>query len=610
MKNIIEWSDIQFKKDKGQEKVKCPACIETRTNKADKSLSVNHDKGVANCHYCSAISIRDKAERSEKYELPSQEWQNYTNLSDKMVKWVREERAIRQETLIHFGVTEELFYQPKHGKEVNNIVFNYFEGEQLVNKKYRSGAKGFTQSKGGKPILYNINSAIGADELWIVEGEFDALALYEVGIKTVVSIPNGANDSDDYWKNSEKYLADVKKFVIATDCDEKGREVREKIAQRLGRWRCEFVEFENKDANDDLKAGVLSKTVKERKRFPVGGTFSIEDLYDDVLKLYDEGLPKTLTIKNPSFGGFNKVWSTMRGHLVTGTGIPSHGKSSFLEWLALNMVNEMDMKLSFFSPEHSPMALHQSRMIEKVTGKKFFGDGRVQKTDIERYKRWASERIYLTGCDNGDFPTWDWLFDKFKEQMYAYGVDIFVIDAFNKLEFSEKGEERMLIRKVLTRLTSFAQMNNVLIFLIAHPTKMKKKEDGTYDIPTLYDVSGTADFRNQTHDGFTIHRTFDTEIESGYTTFINTKTKYQFQGEITGTIDFYYDKNNGRYYERNSRPDMTDWTEGFGEFQGELLPDNEKTVRKNLLPEEYQNFYKALEPDYNFDTTGLDDCPF
>ena len=608
MKNVIEWSQIQFKRDRGQEKVKCPSCIEARSNKHDKSLSVNHDKGLANCHYCGAISIKSKNERDVKYELPSQEWQNYTKLSNKLVKWIREERAIRQETLIHFGVTEEIFYQPKHQKEVNNIVFNYFEGDQLVNKKYRSGSKGFTQSKGGKPILYNINSAIGTDELWIVEGEFDALALYEAGIESVVSIPNGANDSDDYWINSEKYINTVKKFVIATDNDSKGVEVREKIAQRLGRWRCEYVEFEGKDANDDLKSGVLKTTIKNKKRFPVGGTFSVDDLYDDILKLYDEGLPKTLKISNPSFGNFNDVWSTMRGHLTVTTGIPSHGKSSFLEWLALNLVNEYDMKLSFFSPEHSPMALHQSRLIEKVTGKKFFGDNRVKKTDIERYKRWANERVYLTGVDTGEFPTWDWLFDKFKEQMYAYGVDIFVIDAFNKLEFSEKGEERMLIRKVLTRLTSFAQMNNVVIFLVAHPTKMKKKEDGTFEIPTLYDVSGTADFRNQTHDGFTIHRTFDNEIQNGFTTFVNTKTKYQFQGEITGTVNFNYDRNNGRYYAFGSAPDTRDWTDSYGLFQGDIEEPYKKTVRKNILPEEIQNFYKPLEPDYDFDL--LDEAPF
>lgn len=587
MKEFIQWDIIPAKKSNGIEKVKCPNCIDRRTNKSDKSLSVNHNSGLAKCHYCEAISVRDNNSKSERsYELPPQTWQNYTALSDKLVKWIFDERKIRQETLIKFGVTEEKCYQPAHGKEVNNIVFNYFEGETLVNKKYRSGSKKFTQSKGGKPILYNINSAIESDEVWIVEGEFDVLALSEVGINSVVSLPSGANDSDDYWINSEQYLKDVKKFIIATDNDEKGIAVRDKIAQRLGRWRCEYLEFEGKDANEDLINGVLSKSIKNAKRFPVGGTFSIDDLYHEVLKLYDEGLPKTLRLKNPCFGNLNDVWTTMKGHVVTTTGIPSHGKSSFMEWYGLNLVNDYDFKMSMFSPEHSPMALHQSRLIEKVTGKRFFGDNRISKSGIERYKKWANERIYLTGAENGEFPTWDWIFEKFKEQLFTYGVDIFVIDAFNKLEFNEKGEERILIRKILTRLTMFAQMHNVLILLIAHPTKMKKKEDGTYEIPTLYDVSGTADFRNQTHDGITIHRFFGNEMEEPFTMFVNTKTKYQFQGEIGQDVAMLYDKDNGRYYARTARPDHTDWTE------------------------QYEDTQSAITANTDFDFESIEDCPF
>lgn len=566
MKKFIEWNQIPAGRGKGTEKVKCPLCSPERTNKADRSLSVNHSSGLAKCHYCEAVSVRDKVERQTKaYELPPQTWQNYTALSDKLVKWIRDERHIRQETLISFGITEEKYYQPAHAKEVNNIVFNYFEGDQVVNKKYRSGDKKFTQSKGGKPILYNVNSAIGAEELWIVEGEFDVLALAEVGIKSAVSLPAGANDNDDYWINSEPYLKDVKKFIIGVDTDEKGTAVREKIAQRLGRYRCEFVEWNGKDANDDLKSGQLRQSVQNKQRFAVGGTFTINDMISEVYDLYDNGLPKTIKIENKSFGSFNDTWSTMKGHLVTVTGIPSHGKSTFVEWLVLNYVNECDMKVSFFSPEHSPMALHQSRLIERVTGKPFYGKDRMSKSVIDRYQKWANERVYLTSAENGEFPTWNWLLDKFKEQMYSYGIDIFVIDAFNKLDFDKGGEDLANIRRVLTKITMFAQMHNVLVFLVAHPTKMKKDATGAYEVPSLYDVSGSADFRNQTHDGFTIHRYFGNDMESPFTSFVSTKLKFNFQGSIGDTVSFQYDNTCGRFYATGGYPDKTDWTEEFSE---------------------------------------------
>ena len=46
-----------------------------------------------------------------------------------------------------------------------------------------------------KSIFYNINSIIGKDECFIVEGEFDVLAMYECGYKNTISVPNGANDN-------------------------------------------------------------------------------------------------------------------------------------------------------------------------------------------------------------------------------------------------------------------------------------------------------------------------------------------------------------------------------------------------------------------------------
>ena len=50
---MIAWSEIDTKgRTNGQIKVKCPACIDRRSNKRDTSLSVNLDTGVAKCHYC------------------------------------------------------------------------------------------------------------------------------------------------------------------------------------------------------------------------------------------------------------------------------------------------------------------------------------------------------------------------------------------------------------------------------------------------------------------------------------------------------------------------------------------------------------------------------
>lgn len=329
MRTIFDWSKIDTVKTSGKVKLKCPECSDTRADKKDKSLAVNLSDGYAKCFYCESLSFRDniKKDVEVRYTLPSQEWKNYTTLSDALVKWLEDTRKITQSTAINLGITQEMFYQPKDGKEMNNIVFNYFEGDVVVNKKYRSGGKNFSQSTNGKPIFYNINGAVGCDEVYIVEGEFDVLALYEIGIKNAISVPNGANDNDAYWVNSEPYLKEVKRFFIATDDDEKGNALAEKIVQRLGRWKCERINFQGKDANEDLVNGVLETSINDRTSYPVSGTFKVEDLMEDIVNLHNNGFPDTLYPKHHSFGNMKNTFSVMRGHLVTGTGIPSHGKA-------------------------------------------------------------------------------------------------------------------------------------------------------------------------------------------------------------------------------------------------------------------------------------------
>jgi twinkle protein len=175
--------------------------------------------------------------------------------------------------------------------------------------------------------------------------------------------------------------------------------------------------------------------------------------------------------------------------------------------------------------------------------------------------------------------------------MFVYGIDIFVIDAFNKVALP-KGNKIDEIGSILTRLTAFAQANDVVVFLVAHPTKMKKNEKtGLYDVPTLYDVSGSADFRNQTHDGYCIYRTFPADGHNGFTTFTNLKTKYQFQGDIGASCDFEYHVPTGRYYARGSNPPIFDMTRPMSE---QILPE---IIPSALIPN--LNFYENDKEDFD-----------
>ena len=225
------------------------------------------------------------------------------------------------------------------------------------------------------------------------------------------------------------------------------------------------------------------------------------------------------------------------------------------------------MKASFYSPEHQPMKAHHSVLMEKAIGKPFSKDydwngdrvEKISKSEVQAYIDWSSDKIFLTQRDSGEPADWEWLIDKFKEQMFRYGIDIFVIDAWNKVN-RENPDSLGEINKAITKVVSFAQSYGVSVILIAHPTKMRKNETtGESEVPDLYSVSGSADFRNQTHNGLVVHRKFKNENtgEEDHVLIGNLKTKFKHQGKINETALYEYDMANGRYNPKGKSKDRS-----------------------------------------------------
>lgn len=591
---MIKWEEIDTKgRTSGTIKTICPNCSHTRKKKKDPCLSINIDKGLAKCWNCDEISVRDykEPEQTKQYDLPSQEWKNYTELSDKFVKWFWDVRGIRQQTLVSCKITEERKFMPAKGSEMNCVVFNYFEGSQLVNKKYRSSDKNFTQEKNAKKVFYGINDIAAESEVVIVEGEMDKLAMWEAGFTNCISVPNGANDLNDVFENCEVYLKDVQLYYIAVDMDAPGLKLESELVKRLGKHKCKRVNWVEKDANDELLKGDIQARIKEAKPYPVEGTFTANDVSDDIDKLYQHGFEAPIRpFKTHEFRHFNANFSFLRGQLTTVTGIPSHGKSNFIESYLLSVVKDNDLKCSFYSPEHFPMEMHHSILAEKVVGKPFHnksnGIDRMTKSELNDYKQWSSKRIFLTAPEKAIVPNWDWIFERFEEQIFRYGVDIFVIDAFNKVK-RDNPDSLGEISQILSRLTLFCQQHGVSVFLIAHPTKMRKDEKtGLFSIPTLYDVKGSGDFYDQSHNGIVVYRDFANNVSN----VIPLKLKFKHQGNVGQEHHFEYCMVNGRYYPQHEKPSYESFliAEEKKQIEMEELTDDD-WIDKNLTSSKFND---------------------
>ena len=550
---MVSWKDIDTKgKSSGTIKTTCPACSHERKKKTDPCLSVNLDKGAAKCWHCEEVFWRDPIQREKKqYNLPPPEWKNYTKLSDTAVNYLWEKRGIDQNTIKDCRITQEKVFMPAKGKPQNCIVFNYFEGAKLINKKYRSADKNFTQVKGAKKTFYGINDIAEASEIYIVEGEMDKLSFWQHGIKNCISVPNGANDLNDIFENCEEYLRDVDTFYIAVDMDSQGQKLEGELIKRLGKHKCKRVSFDGKDANDDLVSGKLEQSIKGARWYPVEGTFNAEDISDEIDYLYEHGHAAPIKPHDRYFKDLNTKFSILPGQLTTITGIPTHGKSNLIEWWVVNVVNDCDKKASFYSPEHLPMEQHHAQLSEKVIGKPFYNNTadsrRMNQMELREYKRWSKDKIYLTAPESGKIPDWNWLLERFTEQVFRYGIDLFVIDAFNKVR-RKSPDSLGELNEVLARLTAFCKQHMVNIILIAHPRKMSKREDGSFEKPTLYDVKGSGDFYDQSDNGGCVYR-YD-----GYTTLTSQKLKLKHQGNKGECEPLLFCHSNGRYFPEGTQP--------------------------------------------------------
>lgn len=486
-------------------------------------------------------------------------------------------------------VTEGMEYMPQKQGQANTIQFNYFKNGQLVNTKYRTGDKCFKLCTGAELLPYNIDAIKGCKECIITEGEMDALSFIECGRKDVISVPNGANANltylDDYI---EDYFEDKDVIYIASDTDTKGVELRDELMRRFGAERCRVLEYGEgcKDANEHLQKfgrDSLLKCIADAPETKIEGVFTVSDFEQSLDAIFENGLQKGVTIGHDCF---DRLCSFETKRLCVVTGIPGSGKSEFIDEIAERLNMRYGWRFAYFSPENAPLAYHASKLIEKFTGKKFskqylgYGEYKQVKEHLEQ------DFFFISPKD--DFRL-DTILEKAKSLVRRKGIKALVIDPYNRLEDESGGRNGTeYISHQLDRMTNFAQQNDLLVILMAHPTKLSKNKDGVVEAPTLYDISGSANFYNKADFGIVVHRN---RIED-FTEVHVQKVKFRHLGEC-GTALFKYNLNNGRY---------SPYTNGI-----EPVWDN-----TNHLTEDSKRRAEEAEAAavFNFDDLPEDDCPF
>ena len=522
--------------DDGQNKrITCPSCNHLRKKKHEKTLSLTRDgdKILYQCWHCQlsgAVNMNKQPTKSSTKKttpiavLQQPEVKN-TGVGGGKIKQTQKQflksRGISEDTAKKYGVLwEERGFNGVGTKEA--IGFPYHVNNKLQAIKWRSiDGKSFTQD-GASRSLFGFDKLNINDLIVICEGELDALALYEAGIDCAVSVPNGAvmkvsnnkiSPEEDkkfsyVWEVAEK-LDDIKKIVLCCDNDESGKALTEELARRIGKNKVFLAEIpsEYKDANECLLSGgkeKLQKAINNAKPYPLSSLYKSSHYENSVVELYDKGFMTGIST------GFNNVDDLFRiagGQLSIITGIPSSGKSEFIDQMMINLARNEDWKFAICSFENPP-DLHIAKLVEKYVGKSFFSGSTQRMTEDERDNalRFVEEHFLFIDFTGGENPTIDSIIEKGIGAVRQMGCRGIVIDPYNYIDMDRSFSETDSISRMLTKVSQYAKAHDIHVFFVAHPMKLYPDSKGNIPVPTGYNISGSASWFSKADVGITIHR--------------------------------------------------------------------------------------------------------
>lgn len=539
-------------------KVPCPICSSTRKKASEPCLSIRVDGGklLYHCHHCDArgaVPLQDDQSRRhtgltfapppplpvEQYLAPATEavweWLHGRGIDKDIIS---QHPALRDDPMLAVGSAP--------GHDVIAFPMTKSNGE-VVNVQYRSLVdKRFRLIK-GRPLTFYLRHTMreGGRRIVITEGQVDALSMlvalpHDV---TVISLPNGSNNMSfdpDAWAAVASWYDEV---VIATDGDAPGQQAAAAIAKRVGYHKARTVIWPDgcKDANDVLLRhgpDMLRRVVDNAMAPPVEGVLTADDMLPHITRKLDEWPEQRRA--NSGMVALDEMVRVAHGELVLITGVPGHGKSTFIDQWTVGLAAHSEWRTAFLSFEKYDHATHAVELMEKYLGKRVAGTwskeyaalGYTEKptlTEVEEAVAFINKHFVFfdvsSRTTNENIYNIDVIIDKLQGVHHRFNIDLFVLDNLSFVERTGRNENDS-VNAILNKLILFAKRHDVCIFIVAHP---RKPDSGTGEnyVPRGYSVSGTANLFNKVDIGLTIYR----DYESNQTNVYKWKQRDKYAGD-------------------------------------------------------------------------------
>jgi len=388
-------------------------------------------------------------------------------------------RKLRQETLAYFGIKVQVSEQD--GTTPTGVFFPYGQGGGLSAYKYRSlldKKKQFCVGVFKGCDMFGWGRAIrsGARTLYIVEGEYDAAALYQI-IKdgnrgtpyandnpAVVSVTSGASSGKrDIMRHKEEIKRIFESVVLVMDQDDPGQEAQEQMHRvfpeaKVARLPC-------KDANQCLLDGA-SKAARAAVIFRPAVPKNTRLVYGSSL---------AAQACQPALPGLSWPWEKLteitrgirRGETIYfGAGVKM-GKSEFVNAIAAHLIQVHGKRVYMVKPEEA-MAKSYKMLVGKIAGR-IFHDPNIE---FDHAAWEAAEPLVgdkAIFCDAYQFVNWEQLKADILYAVVHDGVEDVIIDPItcltNQMGSGEANEE---LTGMAAEISAMAKDHNFTAYLFCH----------------------------------------------------------------------------------------------------------------------------------------------
>lgn len=420
-------------------------------------------------------SLRDTVHANYIRPDPGKVTEYETNLeqNQEAQRYLTEERKLSMDTARHF----HLGYR----SDYDAISIPIYKNGLVINIKYRflhpRDAK-YGGERGAETWIYNetgVGYAKTYGKLLVVEGEFDAMAAFQAGVKNVVS-PASGKDSFGPWI---ELIDQIKEVFIAYDNDSGGRESAAALAQRAGIEKCFEVKYPEgiKDASDFLKANSADEfkaLLKLAKPFHNREFKGIADVISSLRNRSDD------ILRTP----FIPKVEIERDWLMVFSGRSNVGKTSYV----LNIADDFTKK------QIPTLVMPFERGIESV-GRRFL-QIKFNKT-LDDFKNATDKDWDDMTLDCLETPVYfsmpktEDVVEAIKKASRLFGVKVVIVDHLDYLIRASQHKEQE-IGNTLQALKRVAEDLKVVIMIVTHVRKIDQAGSLLKKKPGIEDLKGSA----------------------------------------------------------------------------------------------------------------------